>query len=254
MTALAPDLAPTRDWPLNPPRSWLFDKPEWFTPGDKLTLVTEGPEAGRVAGTVASHAQCILDGQPGCWRAPDSPTAYQAAHQGDTLTAEGELVHTANVGGGINHARVAEKFSGAVKHYDNTASQLMRVRYYDDGDWIIALGAAWPDITDRDVAMVRASAMSGDWRYRPELGAFDLAGAQLVNNPGFPLIRAAAVGDTVVYLGGMGGVGPLDDGPCCSACERKDDLTEAVAHLATLGEPVLDDLERAIAEIAARHT
>lgn len=236
-------------FPLHPPRAWFDELPDWFTVGEHLTIVTDGDEAGRVAATIAPHDQCILDGQPGCWRPPVSPTAYAAAHQGDTITAEGDLVHTANIGGGVNHARVSARFDEAVKHYDNTASQIMRVRYQDHDGHIIALGALWPDVDDLQLAVARASALSGDWRVHPHSKAWDMTGAQLVNNPGFPLMRRAAGLSGEVYIGGDGGPAAIDD----ELPERLADvaLVAALGGLPGRARGLIDDHCAAIEEAIA---
>lgn len=195
-------------FPLHPPGRF-FEKPEWLQHGQKLTLVASGADAGRVAGYVAPWGQCLLGGYGGqCVRAPRSPTGYAAAMQGETLTAEGAIVRTANVGGGINHAPITDAFGQRiVDHYANTASQTMRVVYGEDDYGIWLAGAVWPDLTDRQAAMIRASAVSGDWRWRPELQAYDLAGVQLVSVPGYPLLRTvrASCEAHPILIGGMGG-------------------------------------------------
>lgn len=241
--------------PLHPPADW-FAKPDWLAPLQKLTVITEGPETGRVAGYVAPFGECILDGKPGCWTVPPSPTNYSAAHQGETLTAEGELIRTANIGGGVNHARASANFTGAVDHYQHTASQLMRVVYGEDDHGVWCAGALWDDITERGIAIVRASALSGDWRYRPELGAFDMSGAQLVNTPGFPLIRelarAAALGEPVLaYVGGLGGAAPVedeDDEPC-PTCSQPLGLDARVGALAALIEAAIASHDARLADV-----
>lgn len=223
-------------WPLYPP-SRYFDRPDWLDPGQKLSVLADGPDAGRVAGYVAGWDSCLIDGRPGCWSPPSSPTAYRGAMQGETLTAEGELIPTANVGGGVNHARLSESFQGAVKHYENVATQSLRVQFGEDEHGIWFAGAAWPELAgEREIAALRASAVSGDWRFRPELNATDMAGVQLVNNPGLPLVRrvaTAAMGE--VYVGGLGGVGDIDDDPTCPTCghdeTRTADLEVTVAAL-----------------------
>jgi hypothetical protein len=104
-------------------------------------------------------------------------------------------------------------YLAAVKHYENTASQLVRVRYGEDDYGIWAAGALWPEVDERQVAMLRASALSGDWRWRPELrpANYDFAGSQLVNNPGFPHLRkVAGLSDHPDIVGGFGGV-PFDE-------------------------------------------
>lgn len=238
------DVAPrvSTGWPLYPSESW-FTKPEWLAPGQKMTVVTEGPEAGRVAGYVAPWGECLLGGDPGsCFTAPTSPTGYIAAMQGDTHTVEGTVVRTANIGGGINHAPVypGEFSQRVVDHYANTASQLMRVVYGEDDYGIWAAGALWPEVTERQVATIRASALSGDWRWRPELAAYDMAGSQLVSVPGFPLLRgiAAACSAHPIIVGGMGGV-PADmleevlmEAQTITRYAAREGVQSAVAHAA----------------------
>lgn len=241
---LAPEAQPATRFPLHPPARF-FDKPDWLDVGQKLAVVTDGPDAGRVAGYVSGWDTCIIDGSQGCWTPPPSPTAYRGAMQGETLTAEGELIPTANVGGGVNHARLSESFQGAVKHYENTASATLRVQFGEDDYGVWFAGAAWPELADeREVAMLRAAAVSGDWRYRPELGAVDMAGVQLVNNPGLPLVRrvrSAALGDGLdfvpeVFVGGLGG-GVDFDPEVPSDGDRIHDLEVMVAALADLVGP-----------------
>ena len=200
-------------FPLFPPADW-FDVPPDVRPGQRAALVTEGEEAGRFVAIVAPYNQCILAGgkRGECWTAPKSPTNYAAAMQGHTRTAEGADIDTANIGGGVNHAPPTAGLNQAVDHYANTATQLLRVRYHDvPGVGIVAAGAAWPGISDLDIAKIRASALSGDWRWREELRAYDMAGSQLVSTPGFPRMPkvaayAASLSDPhPAILGGWGG-------------------------------------------------
>lgn len=221
MTTLAP--APVDSaWPLYPPTRY-FDKPEWLDPGQKLSVIADGPDAGRVAGYVATWDTCIIDGQSGCWSPPSSPTGYRGAMQGETMTAEGTLIPTANIGGSINHASLGAGYKEAVKHYEHTAAQNLRVQFGEDDHGIWFAGAAWPELAaDREVAMLRASAVSGDWRFRPELGAIDLCGVQLVNNPGLPLVTKRASVDGDVYIGGLGGLGEFESESACPTCGHDD--------------------------------
>lgn len=244
-------------FPLYPPGAWFSETPDWLEPLQKATVVTEGPEAGRFAAYVAPWDQCLLDGTAECWTVPPSPTGYAQAHQGDTITAEGDLIKTANIGGGVNHARVADGFRQAVHHYQNVAAQVLRVRYVENEHGLVALGALWPDVTDQQIAIVRASALSGDWRFLPHVGGYDLCGVQLVNTPGFPLIRKvsrlAGLADShAVFIGGMGGVAaisdPLDtlraDDDCCPNCA-------ATAALNATIEERLADLEQVVGDLIA---
>lgn len=228
--------------PLHPPAHY-FEPPENMPEDQSVTVVGDGPDVGRVFGYVHHWGTYLLNGDPSDpWTPPRSPTDYKDAMQGDTLLADGSTIKTANIGGGVNHERLAASFSGAVKHSENTASQLMRVRYgtNDKGTW--AAGVIWPDVTARDIAMIRASGLSGDWRWRPEYHGYDMAGSQLVNHPGLPLRRVAALGDEehpAILGGGLFGDG-ADVCPTCVAHPAALlDLTARVAdlELGTYGGP-----------------
>lgn len=174
-------------FPLDPPCDWFTTLPTWFEPNMKATVVTEGPEAGRFAGTVAQRGTFILNGGSP-WSAPDSPTGYRDAMQGDTVCADGATVRTANLSADLNHITDRASYSQAVDAMANTGVQLARVRYVDvPGFGTVAVGAAWPGLSDLEVRKMQASALSGDWRWREEYAAYDMAGAIFVNNPGLPL-------------------------------------------------------------------
>lgn len=174
-------------FPLDPPKEWFTELPDWFQPSMKATVVTDGPEAGRFAGTVAQRGTYLL--HPGVkWSPSDSPTNYREAMQGDTYCSDGSTVRTANLSSSMNHVPDARSFNAAVDAMSNTGTALARVRFVDlPGYGTVALGAAWPGLTDVQVRMMQASALSGDWRYRPEYQGYDMAGAIFVNTPGLPL-------------------------------------------------------------------
>jgi hypothetical protein len=153
----------------------------------KLSVVTEGPDAGRVAGTVANRGTFILAGTGEQWQSPRSPSSYEETMQGDTMTAEGRMIKTANLSADVNHVGAGASFQQARDVMANTGTQLARVRFIDTPYGTVALGAAWPGLTDLQVRKMQASALSGDWRWREEYGGYDMAGAIFVNAPGFPL-------------------------------------------------------------------
>lgn len=174
-------------FPLDPPTTWFTDLPDWFVPNMKLTVITDGPEAGRVAGSVAQRGTFLLNGGVP-WQSSDSPSQYRDAMQGDTVTADGLTVRTANLSADINHISERASFGEAVDAMANTGAQLARVRYVDvPGYGTVALGAAWPGLSDLQVRKMQASALSGDWRWREEYRSYDMAGSIFVNNPGLPL-------------------------------------------------------------------
>lgn len=176
-------------FPLDPPSEWFTTVPDWFEPNMKLTIITEGPEAGRVAATIAQRGTFLLGaGDP--WTSEDSPTNYRDAMQGDTVCADGTVIRTANLCAQVNHVPIDPMwtYGRAVDAMANTGAAMARICYRDiPGYGTVALGAAWPGISDIDVRKMQASALSGDWRWREEYSAYDMAGAILVNSPGMPL-------------------------------------------------------------------
>lgn len=176
--------------PLHPPASW-FEHPGQI-PTDRRITIEPG---GRVYGYVKLHGSCHT-GAPGCVSAPNtSKSNYGLAHQGRTLTAEGTEIATAIIAGGAKrHADlgITDPVAAAMHYHEGTENQLMRVRYGDDeyGTWFS--GALWPDADDLTVEKIRATPNSGDWRYVRFERDHDLAGAVLVNIPGFAMGNAGA--------------------------------------------------------------
>ena len=184
VAALPFDVDSPVDVPLCPPRHWFEEVPDHFDPRDGLIQIElDGPDAGRVVALVAPEGEQILRDDI-AWQPPQSPTNYEFAHAGTTLTAEGEKIRTANIGGNINHAPGNYAMRAAVDLYANTATRTMRCRYHDvPGVGVVAVGALWPGLSKRDAITAMGMAISGDWRHVASLGTRDLAGSQLVNAP-----------------------------------------------------------------------
>lgn len=184
--------------PLKPPAEW-FDHPGEIPTDRRITITPEG----RVYGYISLWNTCHA-GLPGCVRPPKgSPSDYGYAHQGETETEDGTLIATANIGGGAGHAPI--EHGAPPEFYENTSTQLMRVRYGEDENGLWFAGALWPDVNDMDVAKIRASSISGDWRWMSSYretkgGAYDFAGACFVNIPGYPM---ASAGDVALDAGMM---------------------------------------------------
>ena len=183
------------DVPLCPPKAWFEEVPGTptappfvrdFDPRDGLIQIEmTGEHEGRFVALVAPEGEQILRTDIN-WQPPQSPTNYGFAHAGTTLTAEGEKLRTANIGGSINHAPPNYAMRAAVDLYANTASRVMRCKYHDvPGIGVVAVGALWPELTKRDAITAMGLAISGDWRHVASLGpgVRDLAGSQLVNAP-----------------------------------------------------------------------
>lgn len=179
--------------PVHPPRAW-FEKPAEGIPTDKRITITAD---GRVFGYIALWDTCHM-GMGQCTRPPKgSPSNYEYAHQGETLTAEGDLIATAVIGGGAGHAPMDADTALVPKYYESIDHQLMRVRYGEDENGLWFAGALWPNVEELEVAQIRASSISGDWRWhaawRKGGAGYDFAGACLVNIPGFPMHKPGHV-------------------------------------------------------------
>ncbi len=159
-------------------------------------------DSGRVFGYVTSWGRCLLDGSSDCWTPPKSPTQYALAHCGTTILDDGSEVNTANLGGGAGHAPGHNGATGAARYYQDTTTKLARVCYGEDENGIWFAGALWPDVTDVEIAEMRANGVSGDWRWIGDEGHYDFIGSCCVPVPGLPLYRAASAGDNPTIFGG----------------------------------------------------
>lgn len=177
------------DVPLHPPAAW-FSPPFAGIPTDKRITITA---SGRVYGYIALWNTCHVGFNGTCIKPPrGSDSNYEYAHQGETETEEGTFIKTAVIAGGSDHAPLDAESSFVPKYYENTGTQLMRVRYGEDDNGLWFSGALWPNVDDLQIAHIRASAVSGDWRFhaafrRSSRGNMDFAGACFVNIPGFPM-------------------------------------------------------------------
>src|SRR3989304_5313193 len=143
--------------PLYPPR-------DWFTPPANMAsdagCVVE--DSGRVFGYLCHWGSILMDGSGDRWTPPRSKSSYSPAHTGDTKLADGEILKTANLGGDVGHAPQGDPWS-AQDFYENTQTQLARVRYGEDAHGVWFAGSLWPTVSELDVARLRASARSGHW-------------------------------------------------------------------------------------------
>ena len=187
-------------FPLYPPRDW-FSKPEGMSNTQKITV----EDSGRVYGYVALFDTCLLNkknlNSSTCWKVPREDD-YSFAMQGDTKCDDGSVIHTANIGGDRGHAPDSYSAEDANKFYADTSTQLMRVVYGADEYGIWCAGALWPDVTETDIARIKASPLSGDWRRID--GEWSFVGSCLVNIPGLPIsdrmvASATMVNDDVVF-------------------------------------------------------
>lgn len=197
--------------PAYPPADWFHDRPDWLTPDTKISVDDEG----RVAGYFYNAGQCLVHNHGAC--PSPSPTGYSAFHQQHVATADGELALVGVIGNVNGHANEYAPVSVAQAHYADPDAQLIECRAYDDEHGGFILGSLVPHATHGDVALIRRSALSGDWRPMPPewfeahgvsartaalCEYFDCIGPTLVTRPGLPLVRRFAA----AILGGCGGI------------------------------------------------
>lgn len=177
--------------PVAPPDDWFTD------PGlDGPTALTVTAD-GRVYGHLATWSSCHTgySGQGMCVTAPRSDTGYRMFHLGEVVTASGATVPVGRLTLGTGHAGPRLGMRAAAEHYDNTGAQVAVVRAGEDEHGIWLAGSVVPEATAEQVAALRRSPLSGDWRR--VAGNLELIAALAVNAPGFPIPRPRAAVDGV---------------------------------------------------------
>lgn len=236
-----------------PPRRY-FDDPEFVMP-TPLTITNEG----RVLAHVAIDGTCHT-GYPETCLTPPSGCDFADFLQGRVLTEEGEYVTTGVLTWCMDHPSHDLSFHEAMSLYGDSRCGWadVAIGYDRFGTWVS--GAVRPGITDDDVRVLRALALSGDWRMTRRTGRHEVIGVLAVNYPGFPITAAAggrsiAVGrrfesPEVITAAGM--VPPSLAN--VDAQHRLADRLEQVERV--LGQPARDRLhaaqrERAVARLRA---
>lgn len=168
--------------PVAPPKEW-FDQFDLEGP-TPLTITADGRVFGHLATWDSCHRSQEFSAT--CVKPPSDPTP-EFFHLGEVVTAEGDTlpVGTLTVGGG--HAARNKSLYAAIEHYDNVATQAAVVQAHEDKWGIGVFGALVPEASPAQVAALRRSPLSADWR--KERGRYRLVAAHAVNTPGFPVPR-----------------------------------------------------------------
>ena len=171
--------------PLNPPRAW-FDAPTLT--GPTPLQVTED---GRVFGHLALWETCHTGYAGQCVTPPASNSDYAYFRTGAVLTAEGDEVPVGALTVDTMHAPGRASAKASLAHYDNTGTAVAWVSAGEDEHGVWVAGTLRSDATDEQVAVLRSSPLSGDWR---RIGtSMELVAALAVNVPGFPVPRTRAL-------------------------------------------------------------
>jgi hypothetical protein len=170
--------------PQFPPAAW-FSPPKLAGP-TALTVDADG----RIYGHLATWNTCHTGGVDACITAPRSQHGYAYFHTGEVVADDGTRIACGVITAGGGHADVRSPMRGAMEHYDDTGAAVAVVVASEDAHGIVLAGALLPEATDRQVACLMRSPLSGDWR---KVGRdLELIAALAVNAPGFPVPRPRA--------------------------------------------------------------
>lgn len=171
--------------PLSPPAAWFTD--------DGIDGPVTVSDGGRVRGLLARWDTChtAFTRHGNCVTAPHSKTGYQHFTTGAVATADGRQVPVGRITMDTTHPvgefGAAMTASQAAQFYDNTGSQVAIVAAGENRHGIWVSGSVVPEATPEQVARLRRSPLSGDWR--DVGGNLELVAALAVNSPGFPVVR-----------------------------------------------------------------
>lgn len=168
--------------PLAPPASW-FKNPELQGP-TRLTI----QEDGHVYGHLAQWRVCHLGIGNACVVAPKTQTDYQTFKIGSIVCDDGSQVDIGKIVMGTAHANAQWGVMPARDFYDNVSMSAAIVNVGEDRHGIWVNGTLTTNMDPEKIALLRASALSGDWR-RTSNGNLELVAALAVNSPGFPIYR-----------------------------------------------------------------
>lgn len=167
------------------PKSSWFENQNLSAP-TPITVTADG----QIFGHAAVWGTCHIGYRDRCVTPPRSKSAYQYFNVGNVLTADGKTVHVGRLTAGTGHAAIEFGAQPAKDHYDNTGFAAAYVHSGEDAHGIWFAGSLSPTATPEQVAVLRASSVSGDWRQIN--GGLELVGILAVNTPGFPVPRARA--------------------------------------------------------------
>lgn len=169
----------------NPPLEWLTTPHHDVIAGASALITADG----RFCAYSHEWDRCHngYTGAGECWTPPRSPTQGRYFHQGSVVTAEGVQLPAGVIPLGPGHAPADVDIYQAMAWYDKPTFVTVRARAVEVEDGCVMCGAIVPGTTYRQVAQMRASALSGDWRWVPELGAMEFLGPCFVARPGLPI-------------------------------------------------------------------
>jgi hypothetical protein len=213
-------VASARPEAITAPAAW-FEDPQLTSP-THLTVTAEG----RVYGHAAEWGVCHIGISGVCTTAPHSLTDYASFANKAVLLDNGEFARTGVIHLGGKHMRGGRHSAASVtQHYDDTSRAVADVAIGEDQFGIWVAGWVRPGTSEEDIAALRASDISGDWReIDRRSGDMEMVALLAVNAGGFP-VRVAASGGQMVSLVAAGMVQSTEE----TTMSEADKMAEAIA-------------------------
>lgn len=230
-------------FPAEPPAEW-FTNPVLSEP----TPITVTPE-GRIYGHAALFDTCHIGRAGVCTTPPNSKAAYAYFRTGSVKCPDGCEIPTGTITLNTGHAELDLDAYSAAAHYDHTGSGVADVACGEDEYGIWFSGALRPTVTDEQLRILRASAISGDWR--PIGGSLELVAMLAVNTPGFPVLRPMAASGARAHVKDgvqtalVAAAGPTPEHPLI---RRIADLEQRLAAVESVSRPLRPAAAAAIRE------
>lgn len=188
--------------PQKPPKAWFTAQP----PQQYEPVTREG---AWIHGHLGKAGTCHIGIAGKCETIPASSTGYKYFHRTTAECAEGDKVACGWLTMNTGHEGLRADPKTTMAHYDNTGTQVAKVRIVDTphGPWMT--GAVAPGLDEQTLWKLEAPEVSGDWR---DIDGFhrELVAVLGVPLPGFLTQRPEALvasGRIVAQTGAL----PCDD-------------------------------------------
>lgn len=231
-------------YPVEPPKAWFLN-PDLTEP-THIKITAEG----RIYGHLAQWGTCHTAYPGQCVTPPENQSGYAYYRTGTVMTKEGEEIPVGRITMDTLHAGRTMDHAQTMAHYEHTGRAAADVNVGEDAHGIWVAGALRPGITPEQVRALRASPLSGDWRW--VAGAMELIGALAVNVPGFPIPRPQGLvaGGRQVSLVASGMIAPeVVKPPGTEGALSTDDLRylKRIAHRERKAQEKVDGEAQALA-------
>lgn len=182
---------------ISPPAEWFTEPHHDVLPGASALITADGRFCAYSHEWDRCHVSFTSAGE--CWTPPRSASGNRMFHQSRVITEEGVEIPTGVIPFGDGHAPLDATVAEAQQHYDRPERVTVWARAVETDDGCVLCGTIVPGTTQRQVALMRASALSGDWRWVPQLQNLDFLGPCFVARPGLPIGLEHAAIEQALY-------------------------------------------------------